>query len=65
MLTDGEEKLRERGVYLWLVAMNPEVWTVVERSQLGERLGRAQTFFTLEQAVTQYQQQTGVTAPQV
>ncbi len=56
MLTEGEETLRERGISLWLVAMNPDVWTVIERSQLGERLGRAQTFFTLEQAVTQYQQ---------
>jgi anti-anti-sigma factor len=59
MLMDGEEKLRDRGIKLWLVAMNPEVLTVVEHSGLGERLGRAGMFFTLEQAVAKYQQQTG------
>lgn len=57
MLTDGEEKLRERGVELWLVAMNPEVLTVVQQSGLGERLGRERMFFTLEQAVSKYEQQ--------
>ena len=51
MLTDGEEKTREEGVLLWLVAMNPEVLTVVRHSPLWERLGRERMFFTLEEAV--------------
>ncbi len=57
MLTDGEEKLREEGVFLWLVSMNPGVLSVVGRSKLGERLGRPRMFFTLEQAVSRFQQQ--------
>ncbi|HEY6009248.1 MAG TPA: SulP family inorganic anion transporter [Geobacteraceae bacterium] len=57
MLTDGEEKLREAGTTLWLVAMNPEVLEIVQHSELGGRLGRERMFFTLEQAVAQFQQQ--------
>jgi sulfate permease, SulP family len=56
MLTDGEEKMREMGTQLCLVAMNPDVLAVVQRSPLWERLGRERMFFTLEQAVEKYQQ---------
>lgn len=55
MLNDGEEKLREAGTMLWLVALNPEVLAVVQHSPLGVRLGRERMFFTLEQAVDKYQ----------
>lgn len=51
MLIDGEESLRERGIMLWLVSLNPAVLTVVQRSLLWERLGRERICFTLEQAV--------------
>ncbi|WP_306535172.1 SulP family inorganic anion transporter [Geobacter sp.] len=57
MLTDGEEKLREAGTVLWLVALNPEVLAVVQNSPLGARLGRERMFFTLEQAVDKYQRE--------
>lgn len=57
MLTDGEEKLREAGTMLWLVALNPEVLAVVQNSPLGARLGRERMFFTLEQAVDKYQRE--------
>ena len=55
MLTDGEEKMRELGTTLWLVALNPEVLRVVQHSPLWERLGRERMFFKLEQAVEKYQ----------
>jgi MFS superfamily sulfate permease-like transporter len=61
MLTDGEEKLREAGTTLWLVALNPEVRTVVEHSPLWARLGRERMFFTLEQAVEKYRREGGGT----
>lgn len=51
MLTEGEERMRSRGVLLCLAAMNPEVRRVVEASPLGRALGRERTFFNLEQAV--------------
>lgn len=59
MLTDGEEKLREAGTMLWLVALNPEVLTVIQNSPLGSRLGRERMFFTLQQAVEKYQREYG------
>ncbi len=62
MLTDGEEKLREAGTTLWLVAMNPEVLEIVQHSELGARLGRERMFFTLEQAVAKFQEQAGAVA---
>ncbi|HVN82729.1 MAG TPA: SulP family inorganic anion transporter, partial [Terriglobia bacterium] len=49
-LIEGEEKLRQRGVLLWLVALNPEVLHMVQRSSLGETLGRERMLFDLETA---------------
>jgi MFS superfamily sulfate permease-like transporter len=60
MMIDGEEKMRELGTTLWLVGMNPEVLTVVQRSPLWERLGRERMFFTMEQAVAAFERQAGV-----
>jgi sulfate permease, SulP family len=55
MLTEAEQRLSARGIALWLVGMNPAVWEVVERSPLGERLGREGTVFNLEGAVDRFQ----------
>ena len=54
MLTEGEKRQRERGVRLWLVGMNPGVLGVIQRSQLGEALGRDAMHFNLEIAVAKY-----------
>jgi len=51
MLSDGEKALRERGVELWLAALNPEALDLVRRSPLGARLGEGRMFFTVEAAV--------------
>jgi high affinity sulfate transporter 1 len=51
MLSDGEKALRERGVELWLAALNPEALDLVRRSPLGARLGEDRMFFTVEAAV--------------
>jgi SulP family sulfate permease len=55
MLTEAEKRLREGGVSLWLVGLNPGVLAMVRNSPLGETLGRAGMFFNLEQAVAEYQ----------
>jgi MFS superfamily sulfate permease-like transporter len=55
MLTEAEKRYRERGVNLWLVGLNPGVMAMVQRSPLGETLGRDRMFFNLEQAVAKYQ----------
>ena len=54
MLTEGEKRQRERGVELWLVGMNPQVLDVIQRSELGEVLGRDALFYNLEIAVAKY-----------
>jgi len=55
MLTEAEKRLRQDGVFLWLVGLNPGVLAMVQRSPLGETLGRDRMFFNLEQAVAKYQ----------
>lgn len=54
MLTEAEQRQRERGVRLWLVGLNPEVLAVVQRSPLGQALGREGMHFNLEIAVAKY-----------
>jgi high affinity sulfate transporter 1 len=55
MLTEGEKRMRERGVSVWLVGLNPEVLGVVQRSPLGETLGRDRMLFSLEVAVARHE----------
>jgi sulfate permease, SulP family len=54
MLIEGEKRQREHGVKVWLVGMNPAVLAMVQRSQLGEALGREAMQFNLEIAVSKY-----------
>jgi MFS superfamily sulfate permease-like transporter len=54
MLTEGEKRQRERGVSLWLVGLNPVVLAMLQRSSLGELLGRERMHFNLEVAVAKY-----------
>ena len=55
MLTEGEKRARDRGVELWLVGLNPEVLVMVQRSPLGQTLGRDRMLFNLELAVARFQ----------
>jgi len=55
MLTEGEKRSREQGVELWLAGLAPEVLSVVQRSPLGQTLGRERLLFNLETAVERYQ----------
>ncbi len=54
-LTKFEKKLRDQGIMLWLVALNPEPLKLVERAPLGKTLGHERMFFNLEQAMEAYQ----------
>lgn len=53
-LGEGERRQRDRGVRLWLVGLNPGVLQMVEKSPLGEVLGREALHFNLEVAVAKY-----------
>src|SRR5262249_95925 len=54
MWIDAEKRHRERGVLLWLVGLNPEGVAMVQRSPLGDVLGRERMPFNLELAVAKY-----------
>jgi sulfate permease, SulP family len=53
-LSEGEKRQRDRGIFLWLVGLNPGVLRMVQKSTLGESLGREAMHFNLEVAVTKY-----------
>jgi len=55
MLGEAEQKLRLAGTELWLAAMTPAVFAMVERSKLGEALGHERMFLNMQAAVDQYQ----------
>jgi hypothetical protein len=44
----------ERGVSVWLVGLNPDVLSVIQRSSLGKVLRRERMHFNLELAVAKY-----------
>ncbi len=50
-LTDAEERLRADGMELWLARLSPEALAQVQRTSLGDLLGRERMHFTLSQAV--------------
>jgi SulP family sulfate permease len=54
-LSKAEKSLRERGIELWLTALNPEAYKVVMRSPLGRALGTERMFFELGDAVAAYE----------
>ncbi|PWT93060.1 MAG: sodium-independent anion transporter [Acidobacteria bacterium] len=56
MIIDAEKRLRNAGILIWLVGLNPQVLAVIQRSSLGETLGRERMKFNLESAVEQYLQ---------
>ena len=56
MLSEAEQSLRHGGIMLWLAALNPDVFTVVQRTTLGQTLGRERMFFNLQIAVEHYEQ---------
>jgi anti-anti-sigma regulatory factor len=53
-LIEAEKRMAGNGVALWLVGLRPEVLRVVQRSTLGQTLGRERMHFNLEVAVEKY-----------
>ena len=51
-LSSAEKRQRDRGLLFWLVGLNPGVLRMVQKSPLGEALGREGMHFNLEVAVT-------------
>jgi high affinity sulfate transporter 1 len=59
MLIEAEERLRRRGVDMWVASLNPEVLKVVQHSPLGRILGRERMSFNVQTAVQHYEQMAG------
>ena len=55
MLTEAEERLADDGITLWLAALNPRVLEMVNRSRLGQKLGRERMFFNLQTALYKWE----------
>ena len=55
MLTEFEEKLREVGITLCLMTLNPGPLRIIQHTPLGQTLGRERIILTLAQAVDEYQ----------
>ncbi len=54
MLADAEERLRQNGLELWLVDLNPKVFRIIQRSPLGEALTEKRMFLGLDLAVSKF-----------
>jgi hypothetical protein len=58
-LIQAERKLKDAGTELWLVALNPLVRGMVERSPLGAVLGAGRIQPAMRQAVDAFTSRTG------
>jgi MFS superfamily sulfate permease-like transporter len=54
-LIEGEKRMAERGIVVWLAALNPGVLEVVRRAGFDARLGRERMFFNARAAIDRYQ----------
>lgn len=54
-LIEGEKKLADRGVTLWLAGLNPGVLEVVRRAGLDQTLGRDRMFHNAREAIARWQ----------
>ena len=54
MLIQGVRRMKERGITVWLVGLNPAVQEVVRRSSLAEELGQGGMKDSLDLAVKEY-----------
>jgi hypothetical protein len=59
MLTEAEQRMQQAGISLWLAGLNPEPLELIQRSDLGKKLGRPRMHFNLEQAVRSFLKQSG------
>jgi MFS superfamily sulfate permease-like transporter len=58
-LAEAQKKLQQLDISLWLAGLNPEPLRLIQKSALGNILGRAGMYFDVEQAVTTFQKHFG------
>lgn len=54
MLVAAERSLAARGITLWLVGVNPRVLAMIDRSPLGDTIGRSRMFYTVHDAIERH-----------
>jgi len=57
MLVEGERRMTEEGVRVWLAALNPSVLASIRASPLEARLGRERLLFNAREAIKRYQEE--------
>ena len=62
MLIEGERRIREQGLELWLADLSPRVLETVRHTGLPEALGPERLLFNTRVAIARYQQQRATTA---
>jgi SulP family sulfate permease len=55
MLIEGERRMAEAGIEMWLAALNPGVLEVARHAGLDQRLGRERMLFNARAAIERYQ----------
>ncbi len=55
MLIEGERRMTEKGITVWLAALNPSVLACIRSSALAERLGRERLLPNARAAIRKYQ----------
>jgi len=55
MMVEGERRMTEDGVTVWLAALNPGVLACIRASPLAERLGPERLLFNAREAIRKYQ----------
>lgn len=54
MLAEGDKRVAEHGITLWLAGLNPEALAMVQHSGLADRLGRERMIFNAQTAIERY-----------
>ena len=55
MLVQGERRMTEEGITIWLAALNPNVLECIRSSGLADRLGQERLLFNARAAIAKYQ----------
>jgi sulfate permease, SulP family len=55
-MIEGEKRLTDRGIVVWLVGLNPGVLEMVRHAGLADRLGRERMLFNARAAIERYKE---------
>jgi len=55
-MIEGDKRLTERGIVVWLVGLNPGVLEMVRNAGLADRLGRERMLFNARAAIERYKE---------